>query len=218
MGEEIVPAVGGFDWLGKSFAVRKEPATHPILPRAEFQKKISVPALTPTDKLQLLHQRSSAVAFSARPSSQGWKKRSDGENSAMRNKPPLDQIQTTLAQPRPNETPLKPQVAAQRFQGSKQSSARTNQPLADQQHLQHQQGTPRITKNSEDMSWNEAAKSVETSSVEEKHTPPERRSEKVCYKVCVCEIIFSLFYVKVFDLRPWPVFICKYGSLFSPVI
>ncbi|GAU92781.1 hypothetical protein RvY_04821-2 [Ramazzottius varieornatus] len=179
MGEEIVPAVGGFDWLGKSFAVRKEPATHPILPRAEFQKKISVPALTPTDKLQLLHQRSSAVAFSARPSSQVRKKRSDGENSAMRNKPSLGQTQTTLAQPRPNETPLKPQVAAQRFQGSKQSSARTNQPLADQQQLQHQQGTPRITKNSEDMSWNEVAKSVgNLSSVEEKHTPPERRSEK----------------------------------------
>ncbi|XP_055333795.1 synaptopodin-like isoform X2 [Paramacrobiotus metropolitanus] len=35
----------GFDWVGKNLKIRKEPTRHPILPRAEFQKKVSVPSL-----------------------------------------------------------------------------------------------------------------------------------------------------------------------------
>ncbi|OQV16365.1 Casein kinase I isoform gamma-3 [Hypsibius exemplaris] len=57
----------GFDWIGKTFSFRKEPTRHPILPRAEFQKKISVPSLLPNEKLRLLHkQQSSAVQLTVR--------------------------------------------------------------------------------------------------------------------------------------------------------
>jgi hypothetical protein len=57
----------GFDWIGKTFSFRKEPTKHPILPRAEFQKKISVPSLLPNEKLRLLHkQQSSATQLSVR--------------------------------------------------------------------------------------------------------------------------------------------------------
>ena len=61
----------GFDWIGKTFSFRKEPTKHPILPRAEFQKKISVPSLLPNDKLRLLHkQQSSAVQLTVRSAKQ----------------------------------------------------------------------------------------------------------------------------------------------------